>query len=300
MKNTLNRILKIISSAIFVILVLLIISILVYVIKVRYLASQNRLGEVRTNFYTILTQSMVPNIYPGDVVVTYKNMNNEYKNGDILTYSSDLNGGINITHRIIETYKINGQYSYKTKGDNNSVPDSEIVKGERVLGKVVLKIPKVGFFQQFLVSKHRWIVVIVLPCLGIIIYDIIKMVKGFKKENEITIPEVTNDINQVSDNYDPPVNNNQFYNINSNNQPDNYKEPVNIEKQNSVEILENNINITPATDNDYIKSEPAELLPFDNEQKKTFSQISNTEQTTVENNKNDRFKELDDDDIEFL
>lgn len=190
MKNTLNRIFKIISSAIFVILVIIIIVILAYVIRVKYLASQNRLGEVNVNFYTILTQSMVPTIDAGDVVVCTKNKDNKYKNGDIITYSSDLNGGINITHRIKESYVVNNKYSYKTKGDNNSTADSQIVKGERVLGKVVLRIPKVGFFQQYLVQKHRWIAIIVIPCLGVIIYDVLQMVKGMrKKEDEEGIDE---------------------------------------------------------------------------------------------------------------
>ena len=194
MKNVFNRILKIISSAIFVVLVIIIVLILAYVIRVKYLASQGRLGDVKLNFYTILTQSMVPTIYAGDVVITYKNVDNKYDNGDILTFISEVNGGINITHRIIETYVVNGKYSYKTKGDNNSIPDSEIVKGERVLGKVILKIPKVGFFQQFLVTNHRWIFVVVIPCLGVIIYDVIKMIKGFRKEKEYYEPDKFNDI----------------------------------------------------------------------------------------------------------
>lgn len=200
MKNLLNRIFKIISSAIFVILIIIIVLILAYVIRVKYLASQGRLGEARLNFYTILTQSMVPTIYAGDVVVTYKNMDNKYQNGDILTFTSDINGGINITHRIKDTYVVNGKYSYKTKGDNNSTADNEIVKGERVLGKVVLKIPKIGFLQQFLTEKHRWIIVIVLPCLGIIIYDVIKIVKGFRKEESYELPEIANNKEDIGSN----------------------------------------------------------------------------------------------------
>ena len=172
-----NRIMKIISSAIFVVLVLLIILIVFYIVRVNFLASNDKLGEVKINFYTILTQSMYPTIKAGDVVITYKEDNNKYNDGDVITFVSEQNGGITITHRVDEVYNVNNSYSYKTKGDNNNAPDNEITSGDNVLGKVVVKVPKVGYIQQFLVSKTGWIVAVILPCLGIVIYDILKLFK---------------------------------------------------------------------------------------------------------------------------
>ena len=177
MRDIVNRIMKIISSAIFVVLVLLIILIVFYIVRVNFLASNDKLGEVKINFYTILTQSMYPTIKAGDVVITYKEDNNKYNDGDVITFVSEQNGGITITHRVDEVYNVNDSYSYKTKGDNNNAPDNEITSGDNVLGKVVVKIPKVGYIQQFLVSKTGWIVAVVLPCLGIVIYDILKLFK---------------------------------------------------------------------------------------------------------------------------
>lgn len=177
MKNIINRIMKIISSAIFVILVLLIILIVLYIVRVNFLASNDKLGEVKINFYTILTQSMYPTIKAGDIVITYKEDNNKYNEGDVITFISDQNGGITVTHRIKEVFNVNDSYSYRTKGDNNNAPDNEIISGDNVLGKVIIKIPKAGFIQQFLVSKTGWIVAVILPCLGIVIYDILKLFK---------------------------------------------------------------------------------------------------------------------------
>ena len=177
MKSIINRIMKIISSAIFVVLVLLIILIVFYIVRVNFLASNDKLGDVKINFYTILTQSMYPTIKAGDVVITYKEDNNKYNDGDVITFVSEQNGGITITHRVEEVYNVNDSYSYKTKGDNNNAPDNEITSGDNVLGKVVVKIPKVGYIQQFLVSKTGWIVAVILPCLGIVIYDILKLFK---------------------------------------------------------------------------------------------------------------------------
>lgn len=168
---------KIISSAIFVILVLLIILIVLYIVRVNFLASNDKLGEVKINFYTILTQSMYPTIKAGDIVITYKEDNNKYNEGDVITFISDQNGGITVTHRIKEVFNVNDSYSYRTKGDNNNAPDNEIIFGDNVLGKVLIKIPKAGYIQQFLVSKTGWIAAVILPCLAIVIYDILKLFK---------------------------------------------------------------------------------------------------------------------------
>lgn len=194
-KNLINRIFKIISSAVFVILLMLIILIVFYIFRVNFLADNDKLGDVKVNFYTILTQSMYPTIKAGDIVITYKNDDNKYNNGDVITFISDQNGGITVTHRIKEVFSVNENYSYKTKGDNNNAADNEVISGDNVLGKVVLKIPKAGYIQQFLVSKTGWIIAVLLPCLGIVIYDILKLfritakkgrqiVKGDKRTKE--------------------------------------------------------------------------------------------------------------------
>ena len=175
MRRTFKWILKIISSAIFVVLVLIIAVLILYIVKVNMLANNDRLGTVRINIYTILTQSMYPTIKAGDVVVTYREDNNKYNAGDVITFVSQYNAGMTITHRVKEVISLNDEYSYKTKGDNNNTADSEIIKGSSVVGKVVFKVPKAGYIQQFLVSKTGWIVAVVLPALGIIIYDLLKI-----------------------------------------------------------------------------------------------------------------------------
>ena len=185
--NFVHRILKIISSAIFIVLVLIIVLLLLYIVRVRFMANNNQLGEVRMNFYTILTQSMYPTIKAGDVVITYKEDTGSYRSGDVITFVSRANGGITVTHRVLDVYLNNGNYSYKTKGDNNNTEDREFVDDSDVLGKVVLKIPKAGYFQQFMVSKTGWIVAVLLPCLGVVIYDILKIFKATARKSKTII-----------------------------------------------------------------------------------------------------------------
>ncbi len=189
MKDIINRILKILSTVIFIILVLIIIVIIAYIVRINVLAKEDRLGEIKLNIYTILTQSMYPTIKAGDVVVTYRELDDKYNMGDIITFISDTNGGITITHRIKEIYSVNDSFSYRTQGDNNNTPDNEIVPGSNIFGRVVLKIPKIGYIQQFLSSMIGWIVVIVLPSLGIIIYDILKVIKSIFGVNNRKVEE---------------------------------------------------------------------------------------------------------------
>ncbi len=93
--------------------------------------------------YTVLSGSMEPELHPGDVtIIVNKNKVNLNKN-DVITFKTDNSI---ITHRIIEK-KDEG---YVTKGDNNNVIDSFIVKPENIIGKVVFHIPKIGYIIKFL------------------------------------------------------------------------------------------------------------------------------------------------------
>lgn len=194
MRDIFYRISKVISTAVFIVLILLIALILAYIFRVNYMTKHDRLGEVRMNMYTILTQSMYPTIKAGDVVITYKNLDNKYDEGDIITFVSESNTRFNITHRIVKVYNVNGVYSYQTKGDANNTADSEIVKGENILGQVKIKLPKVGYFQQFMTSKFGFIVAVLLPCLGIVIYDILKLFKvATRKSMGVIKKDTSND-----------------------------------------------------------------------------------------------------------
>ena len=84
-----RTIFKTISSVIFAFLMLIVIVIIIYVARISYLSSNGRINESKINFYTILTQSMWPNIKAGDIIVTYKTDNNVYEEGDVITFVSN-------------------------------------------------------------------------------------------------------------------------------------------------------------------------------------------------------------------
>lgn len=93
----------------------------------------------------IATGSMEPMIYPGDVIIirkiNYDNINT-LKEGDVIQFKRDT---ILISHRIIEIITKDGETFYKTKGDNNSSADSDLVTMENVRGIIKHVIPKIGW-----------------------------------------------------------------------------------------------------------------------------------------------------------
>lgn len=98
----------------------------------------------------IATGSMQPVIDPGDIIIVKKVDNEKLEIGDIIQFKDE---DILISHRIIEILEHEGRRVYKTKGDNNSVKDSEPVSPDQIKGKIVYTIPKLGLITLYLKSN---------------------------------------------------------------------------------------------------------------------------------------------------
>ena len=99
----------------------------------------------------IVTGSMEPMIKPGDVILVKKVEDiNDIKMGDVVQFKR---GNILISHRIIEIVEDGGPKSYRTKGDNNSVADSNLVKPEQIKGQIIQVVPKIGWPTLLLKSN---------------------------------------------------------------------------------------------------------------------------------------------------
>lgn len=179
-------ILGILSYALFIWLLLIGVTLLVYVLDIRIRAAKGDYSSPTFNAYVVLTGSMLPEIEVYDVVVTKKVDAEKLKEGDVITFASVDTRFLDtiITHRIIKKNPPSDTegYTFQTKGDNNNVADSALVPENRIFGKVILKIPKLGYLQDFLASKGGWIIVILIPCLTVISYDTVKLIKGLKRK----------------------------------------------------------------------------------------------------------------------
>jgi len=137
--------------------------------------------------YVIVSPSMVPNINVQDGIVIKRENVSNIKIGDIITFVTHdpRYDGYIITHRLVGIEKMeNGSYYYRTKGDANNAVDPYLVKKEDIYGRVVLKIPKVGYVRQFISKPKNWFIFIIFPVLLIIIYDIYKLVSHINNDND--------------------------------------------------------------------------------------------------------------------
>ena len=137
--------------------------------------------------YTIVSPSMVPTINVLDVVVTMRVDNpEEIEKEDIITFNSTdyRYSGVLVTHRIVDIEKTSsGEYLFTTKGDNNNTQDSSRISFNEIYGRVLFRIPKIGYIQYYLSSVLGWVAIIIVPAVMIIGYDIYKLVKTIKSSN---------------------------------------------------------------------------------------------------------------------
>ncbi|MFA9424556.1 MAG: signal peptidase I, partial [Sedimentibacter sp.] len=93
----------------------------------------------------IVTGSMEPVIMPGDIALIEKITTNDelekVKIGDVIQFKRDE---ILIVHRIVDIVEAEGMICYKTKGDNNSSEDGQLVTAEDIKGKLYKVVPKLG------------------------------------------------------------------------------------------------------------------------------------------------------------
>jgi len=186
--NPIKFAISVLSYSMFIFLFLIGAVLLGYVLDIKIKEAKGETVVPTYNAYVVLTGSMIPEILINDVVITKKRDVNELEQGDIITFiSSDPRfSGLIITHRIMQRFvdPATGAIEFETKGDNNPSVDFTHTKGDNVLGEVIFKIPKLGYIQKFLSSKGGWIIVILIPCLAVLSYDILKLIKVLTKRKQ--------------------------------------------------------------------------------------------------------------------
>ncbi len=183
-------------SSVFLYVILTIIGI-IFIMFLAYFIDQQigkKNGEVRNPLfgaYVIISESMIPSINVNDAVVTMRATEKDIKVNDIITFISKEieTQGTPITHRVVgivyeDPPKNTKVLGYRTKGDHNNTQDFALIAPSEVLGKMLIRIPMVGYVQTFLTRPIGWFVVIVIPCFIVIFGDISKIIKSTKKNTK--------------------------------------------------------------------------------------------------------------------
>ncbi len=180
--NVVHIIGKILSWALFLILLLAAAFLIYYYIATKIYAKKGPGYEPKYSIYTIISGSMVPTINVYDTIINERADDpSDIQVGDVITFVSTslATPGTTITHRVVGiTQDIDGKICYKTKGDwKYNVEDPGCTRFQNVIGRVIIKIPQLGRVQFFLASRAGWLLCILLPAVYIIGRDILRIVK---------------------------------------------------------------------------------------------------------------------------
>lgn len=134
----------------------------------------NILGNIQS--FVVLTGSMTPTIPVGSVVYVKKAQ--DYKIGDVITFNSK--NGQRVTHRIASVE----ESGFVTRGDANNTTDKELVSKTDVVGKNVFTLPHVGRAILFAKTPMGFGLIIVLPILVFIGFEIWNIKKELEKQIE--------------------------------------------------------------------------------------------------------------------
>lgn len=134
--------------------------------------------------YVVLSGSMMPAIEAGSLIVTRQEK--EYHVRDIVTRSTP-NGGVTITHRIIEKTEENGETRFRTQGDANLSADAEFIPPRDIVGKVQWIIPGVGKVVSYAKTKQGFLLMVLIPSALIILEETVNIVEIIRKRRKKTL-----------------------------------------------------------------------------------------------------------------
>ena len=132
----------------------------------------------------VLTDSMVPEIYSGDLIICNTAEAEEIKVNDVVSFFDPAGNGTSIvTHRVIEIIEKDGEIFFRTRGDNNNTEDKDLVPAENLVGVYKMRIVGAGHVAMFMQSTAGLIICVVLPIVLLVGYDVIRR-RIYEKNNK--------------------------------------------------------------------------------------------------------------------
>ena len=94
------------------------------------------------SFSVVTTASMSPGLGVDSLVITMPSDPRDLSADDVILFRNRADDVV--MHRIVETIDHVGVRRFRTQGDANPAPDRELVHEERVEGRLVASVPKLG------------------------------------------------------------------------------------------------------------------------------------------------------------
>lgn len=127
-------------------------------------------------------------LHVGDIIIVQGvdplELNTNYPYSDIIVFHDPYSTDTLIVHRIISVQEIDGKLYFHTKGDGNSIQDPWIVSQDKIVGKVVGRIPWIGNITLFIRFNSWALPVIIVLILIIMLLEFVYPLKRSKKKVE--------------------------------------------------------------------------------------------------------------------
>jgi len=111
--------------------------------------------------------------FRGDILLVKKVPVKSLKVGDVIVFNTSNNDREPpVVHRVVAIWQDDGEYFFKTNGDNNLGPDTRwITTGNDVIGVVVFRIPHIGWFLLVVQTTAGKLIVLALAILVLFVGD---------------------------------------------------------------------------------------------------------------------------------
>jgi signal peptidase len=106
------------------------------------------------------SDSMLPAIAAGDVVVSRVVAPSEVRVGQIVSFNSPERQGIVVTHRVVSRRVRGARYEFVTKGDANTGTERWTVSSRGRVGRMALRVPRVGYGLAWVGGKQGRLVLV--------------------------------------------------------------------------------------------------------------------------------------------
>lgn len=132
----------------------------------------------------VLSGSMEPTLPVGSVIFVQPAQATTVHVGDMLTFRPGSDAAlppgfktVQITHRVVEVIRKDGQLSFRTKGDANKAPDGYVIPARDVVGTVQWHIPYLGTAADRLRTREGFLLLVGIPGALIIAGELRKIVR---------------------------------------------------------------------------------------------------------------------------
>jgi signal peptidase len=192
MKNTLKRI----GSAVLDVLIIFIfiISILVVIAGMSARGADGQANVFGYVAFSVQTDSMEPTINTGDLIIgKIPNSAHSLPEGAIVSFREKIGNQMVVnTHRIYKTDDSGSITKYTTWGDNREscpAPDATPKTENEIISVYQFRIPLVGAFIDFIREPLGFILVLVIPMLAFIAWQVYKLIDIYLKNKKMQMQE---------------------------------------------------------------------------------------------------------------